>query len=142
MNRSSRCPGSATLAAITLGMAALVAQAQQSAPQQAPLQLRKQVLAPTTAAPIAPANAAHYKLLRAGSNTYRIDTRSGQVGIFMLDGTYAWHSVSEVNPPSAPGNFDLVEISGDTVIRMDMNTGTTWLMVRKSGVPELQKIVN
>lgn len=133
MNRSSRCPGSATLAAIILGLAALAAQAQQSAPLQAPLQLRKPVLAPT---------AAHYKLLRAGSNTYRIDTRSGQVGMFMLGGTFAWHSVSEVNPPSAPGNFDLVEISGDTVIRMDMNTGTTWLMVKKSGVPELQKIVN
>lgn len=138
MNRSSRWPGSAALAAIILGLVTLAAQAQQSAPQQAPPQLRTRALAPMATTP----GTAHYKLLRAGDDTYRIDTRSGRVDIFMLGSTYSWRSVNEAAPPSAPGNFDLVEISGDTVIRMDTNTGTTWLLVRKSGVPELQKIVN
>jgi hypothetical protein len=91
------------------------------------------------------AGSANYKLVRANDVTYRIDTRSGEVGMFMMTGAYSWHKVVDNAAPAAaaaPDSFDLIEVSGKSVIRMDLRTGTTWMVVSKQGLPELQKVVN
>jgi hypothetical protein len=122
-----------TLCIATLAAPLTAPQAQQQ--QQPTLRL------PT----VALATGAHYKLVRANDVTYRIDTRSGEVGMFMMSGSYSWHKMLDNAAPAAaaaPGSFDLIEVSGKSVIRMDLRTGTTWMVVAKQGLPELQKVVN
>jgi hypothetical protein len=84
-----------------------------------------------------------YKTLFVNGMTYRYNVQTGATARFFFDAganAYIWNNVKEVDPPSA-GTYEVVEGPGNSLIRINIHSEQTWLMVSKFQVPEFQKLI-
>ncbi len=82
----------------------------------------------------------NFKLLRVAGNTYRIDTKTGLTERLMMSSGYEWTALREPDAV-AVSEFDICEISGESMIRVDCKTGKTWVLTTKYLAPEWKLVV-